>query len=767
MKKQTAPVPKLLRIIAPGLIIATWFVVGGIGGPYFGKISEVASNDQSAFLPASAESTQVNDELKKFRNEKSIPAIIVFTDDDKKLPADTLSAIKNESTTLKEIPGVVGEISPPILSDDTKAALVVVNIGSDAEYRELVPKLTESLEKANIPADFKISGPVGFLSDLAGAFSGIDGLLLIVALAVVFVILLIVYRSPILPFLVLFNSIFALCGAILIVFYLAKYDAITLNGQVQGILFILVIGAATDYALLFVARYREELTRHQKAYQAILTSWKRSLEPIAAAGGTVIAGLLCLLLSDLNSNKALGPVGAIGIVMAIVATLTLLPSLLLMWGRKLFWPQIPQYSEHTPSTEAKKGIWPKIADFVARHARSIWITTTIALIVMAIGVTQLRADGVAQSDFILGTSEARDGQQLINKHFPGGSGTPTQIIISSEKINDAVAQLEADAGVATVSVVANNSASGTMPLGREEAKIKQQVRDAVTKQLANQKAGIRSKLESEMKGTPSTLIDQAYNQVARKLPSVDSIVAKAYPFTNASPKIVDREVLIEATLTDNADSRAAQATVERLRLSAHEIDPSSRVGGVSAVQLDTRKSAERDQAVVIPAVLAVITLILMALLRSVLAPILLLLTTVLSFAAILGLSAVVFNNLLHFPGADPSVVLYGFIFLVALGIDYNIFLITRVREESLNHGTRKGTLIGLVATGSVITSAGIVLAATFAALAVIPILFLVQLAFIVALGVLIDTIIVRSLLVPALTYDIGNKVWWPSKRHKD
>lgn len=710
MKKRVI-LSKPLRVLIPTVLIIVWFAVAGIGGPFFGKISEVASNDQSTFLPASAESTQVNDELKKFQNEQSIPALIVFTQNNEKLSPGTLKNIQEATAPLANLADTAGAISPPIPSEDGKAALVLVNMQANAEYKLFIADINTQLENSGLEASYAITGPVGFLGDLGNAFSGIDGILLSVALAVVFIILLIVYRSPVLPFIVLINSMFALCGAILVVFYLAKAGLIALNGQVQGILFILVIGAATDYALLYVARYREELSRHEAPYQAILASWKRSLEPIVAAGGTVIAGLLCLLLSDLNSNKALGPVGAIGIMLAIIATLTLLPSLLLMWGRKAFWPRRPQYQTKAQSETASHGtLWPRVAKFVSLRARTIWIVTTIILVGMAAGLTQLKANGVSQSDLILGSSEARDGQRTIDEHFPGGSGTPAYIIVPTESLTNAAKALRNDEGVASIAVRANNSPSGTMPIG------------------AAQLAG---------------------------------------PFKNATPKVVNGEVLIEATLQDTADSDAAQSTILRLRDAVHEVSTSARIGGTAAVQLDTRVSAEHDRAVVIPTVLIVITVILMLLLRSILAPIILLVTTMLSFAATLGVSALVFNGIFGFPGADPSVVLYGFIFLVALGIDYNIFLMTRVREESLRIGTRRGVLIGLIVTGSVITSAGIVLAATFAALAVIPILFLAQLAFIVAFGVLLDTIIVRSLLVPALVHDIGKYAWWPSKKHKN
>lgn len=706
-------VPKYLRVLIPLVLIVAWFAVAGIGGPYFGKIGDVASNDQSTFLPSSAESTQVSEELKKFQDKAALPGIIVFSDNGAVLGKEAIAEITKETRELASLEGVSGQISPAIVSEDGKAAFVVVNMAAGVDYKEFGNEIKTILNEANLSVDYAVTGPIGFLNDLGKAFSGIDGLLLIVALSVVFVILIIVYRSPLLPFVVLFTALFALCAAILLVYYLAQAGIVTINGQVQGILFILVIGAATDYALLFVARYREELKKYEKPYQALLAGWKHSLEPILAAGGTIIAGLLCLLLSDLNSNKALGPVGAIGIALAITSALTLLPALLMVFGRKVFWPRIPHYTKSILHKEDPKSkVWPAVGSFVAKHSRAIWISTTAVLIVCSFGLLQLKAGGVPQSEFVLGKSEARDGQAIIDAHFPGGSGTPAYIMIPADKVDAAVEILEADEGVASVSARANNSPSGTVPLG------------------------------SARTG------------------------ASAFIFKDATIKQVDGEALLEVTLQDAGDSDEAQATVQRARTELHQLDDSIRVGGTAAVQLDTRLTAERDRAVVIPVVLIVITLILMVLLRSILAPIILLATTALSFAATLGISALVFNHILGFPGADPSVVLYGFIFLVALGIDYNIFLMTRVREESLKHGTRKGTLIGLIATGGVITSAGIVLAATFAALAVIPILFLAQLAFIVAFGVLLDTLIVRSLLVPALAHDIGEKIWWPSKKFK-
>lgn len=712
MKKISPITPnKWLRVLIPLVLIVVWFVVAGIGGPYFGKISQVASNDQATFLPKSAESTKVNEQIGKFQSSDSIPAIIIFTSNDNQLSSAQLADITTATQALKDVEGVEGAISPPVKSEDGKAAFVVANASTDVEYKNFLPLVRDKLNDKNLSLDYKITGPVGFLGDLSKAFSGIDGLLLLVALTVVFFILLIVYRSPILPFIVLLSAISALAASILVVWNLANIGVIEINGQVQGILFILVIGAATDYSLLFVSRYREELERHSSTWQAIVASLRGSFEPILAAGGTVIVGLLCLLLSDLNSNKALGPVGSIGIAFAVLSALTFLPALLAPFGRKVFWPRAPRYVPIEPAHESKRGLWPRIGAFVSRHPRAIWLTSTALLLVCAVGVVGLRADGISQSDIVLGKSEARDGQQLLNKHFPGGSGTPAQIIVSESKIQQVTEVLDSDEAVSSVVATAINSPSGTVPVG-----------------------------------------------------NAASALGAVGPFANAAPKIVDNTVLLQATLNEDSDTQAAQDVIVRLRDEVHRVDNSALVGGVTATQLDTNTAAKHDRAVVIPTVLIVITIILMLLLRSITAPLILLLTTVLSFAATLGISSLVFNHLFNFPNSDPSVVLYGFVFLVALGIDYNIFLMTRVREESLKIGTKKGVILGLVVTGGVITSAGIVLAATFAALAVIPILFLVQLAFIVAIGVLLDTTIVRSLLVPAIIHDIGKHAWWPAKK---
>ena len=707
-----------LRIGIPSLLVLIWLVGGSMGGPTFGRIDEVATNDQSSFLPASAEATQVQERLADFTGGDTIPAVVVITGEGE-LSTEQQAQINEAVTSLGDIEGV-GEISPALLSEDAEAAQVFVPIDTsgevDATVEEIRTALTEDLPDG---LDAWVTGPAGFTADLVKGFLGIDGLLLGVALGAVFIILVIVYRSPLLPILVLLTSVFALCVAILTVFWLAKADIVVLNGQVQGILFILVIGAATDYALLYVARFREAIGSGLRRWDATVRAWKGAFEPIVASGGTVIAGLLCLLLSDLASNRALGPIASIGIAFSVLAALTFLPALLALVGRAAFWPFIPKAgATDLPDdlTQPVKGFWPRQARFVARHARPIWILSTVVLLAASVGVLQLKADGVPASDLVLGVSEARDGQEVLAEHFPGGSGSPVYVMVDEGEVAGVVEVLEADAGVEDVAVVSADSPTGQASVALED-------------------------------GAP-VYTGQGPPGAAAPAPTVS-----------------DGDVLVVGTLTDTADSVAAEETVRSLRaeLTSSLGEGVALVGGTTAVDVDTNDTSIRDRTVIIPTILVVILLILMLLLRSVLAPVLLILSVILSFGAALGVSALVFTHVFGFPGGDPAVPLYGFVFLVALGVDYNIFLMSRVREESLVHGTRPGILRGLVATGGVITSAGLVLAATFAALGVIPILFLAQLAFIVAFGVLLDTFLVRSLLVPAVSYDIGKAIWWPSK----
>ncbi len=768
MSKKLIISKKWIRVALPSLVIILWVVLAGFGGPYFGKISDVSSNDLTTFLPNSAESTKVNNQLEKFRDQKSIPVIVVYSDDGKVLSDNDMTVLKDVNAQLSQIDGVEGKISPPIQSEDKKAAITVVPLASDADFETTFASIKESLDTAKLDVSYSLTGPASFAHDLQGAFSGIDGILLLVALTVVFVILLIVYQSPILPFVVLFTAMAALATAILIVYYLAKADIVLLNGQVQGILFILVIGAATDYSLLYISRFREELINYKSIWKATMVALRSSFGPIIAAGGTVTAGLLCLLLSDLGSNKALGPVGGIGIALSIVVALTLLPALLLIFGRVAFWPRRPKYTSVSNHHDYEKNhpIWVKIGAFVRCHPRRIWVGTALILMIACLGVFQLKAEGVSQNNLILGKSEAREGQKILDTHFASGSGSPAYIIVQHDKQSAVVDVLDANKEVYSVAITSTGTDSDTAPVGKAALELEANIFNKINTERNNRLKQLRLQIEQQMLGMPEVSINMAYDAAAINIPSAQSIASRAYTFKDAKEKILNGNVLLQVTLVEAADSLAARNTIVELRDSVKKIDPSAIIGGTSAIQYDTNQAALHDEIVIIPVILIAITAILMILLRAIIAPMVLLLTTVLSFGATLGISAFLFNNLWNFPGADPSVVIFGFVFLVALGIDYNIFLMTRVREETKKSGVNKGVIKGLVVTGGVITSAGIVLAATFATLYVIPILFLVQLAFIVAFGVLLDTIIVRSLLVPSLALEVSRFMWWPSKLWK-
>ncbi|CRK62034.1 possible membrane protein [Alloactinosynnema sp. L-07] len=680
----TRPSTARRRWLLPALLILGWLVVGAVGGPFAGKLSAVAEQDSATFLPRSAEATQVNELQARFADGKVLPAVVVAERLSGVTPADD-RFLADRLAKLDTIDGVVAAIrttgQPP-----AAARQAVIAVDGDLDPAEVVTAVRAVLAEGRPDGlTVLVTGPAAQLADLKEAFAGIDGLLLLVAGAVVVAILIVVYRSPLLPLVVLLSAVFALGLASLTVYLLAERDILDLNGQSQGILFILVFGAATDYALLLVSRFREELRDTDDRYQALRTSWLATIEPIAASAGTVVLGVLCLLFSDLNSNRGLGPVAAIGIAAALLATTTFLPAVLALFGRAVFWPLRPTLGSPHPETS---GAWHRVASWIGRAPRAIWIGTTLVLLVGVAFLPQLKAGGTAQSEVFLTEVDSVAGQQVVSRHFPGGTGAPTIVIAKAERATEVLTATRVD-GVSTATVTA----------GRDGA-----------------------------------------------------------------PRVVDGLVKIDVVLADAADSAPAVDTVKRIRERVHQIPGAeAMVGGPTAIQLDTQETSKRDRTVIIPIVLLVIFLVLALLLRSLLAPALLIGTVVLSFAATMGVAALVFNHILGFPGADPVVPLFGFVFLVALGIDYNIFLMTRVREESKTLGTRAGTLRGLTLTGGVITSAGVVLAATFAALAVIPILFLAQIAFIVAFGVLLDTLLVRSLLVPALAVDIGRAIWWPSR----
>jgi len=691
------------------VVLLAWFALAGAGGPLVGRLSEVQKNDNASFLPASAESTAVNAFTQRADDTRLIPYLVVIertaglTPDDltavaayvNGIPALTLPA--DPARTLG--PYLVAPPQGALPSQDRQALLLPVQLlreraSETVEHKSVLFEVAEALRASARDSlgtrglTVHVTGPGGFLADFVTAFGGIDGILLLVALGVVFVILLVVYRSPLLPFAVLVTAVLGLSLAALVLYPLARDGAIDLSGQSQGILSILVVGAATDYALLLVARYREELHQHASSWAAMRIAWRAAVEPVAASAATVVLGLLCLRLSELGNTRGLGPVGAFGILGALVAALTFLPAVLLLCGRRIFWPLAPRVDHvHAEDAVGRSGLWGRVAAVVGAHPRRTWTVTLVALLGFAAFVPTFEAKGVTQSDFFLTRVDSVAGQETLVRHYPAGSGSPVQIVTPQDKAAQVVQVL------------------GTV-------------------------SGVRDPFIGEAPGLP--------------------------------PRVVDGRVRVQVTLEAAADSVAAEQTIETLRRTLDQVGTDVIVGGSTATNLDVRQATGRDLRVVIPAVLGVIFVVLALLLRSFVAPVLLVLANVLSFAATIGVAALVFNHVFHFPGSDPATPLYAFVFLVALGIDYSIFLMTRVREEARRRGTRPGVLVGLAVTGGVITSAGIVLAATFSALAVLPILFLAQIAFIVAFGVLLDTVVVRSLLVPALSHDIGGRIWWPS-----
>ena len=688
------------RWILPTVAVLLWIFVGGPLGSFAGQLASVQENDNAAFLPETAESTLAAEEYAKFIGSESVPTIVVFERGDGLTPSDQ-TAIQGLLEDIRGVENVDAEaVFGPIPSEDGTAAQAVVPLAtSDGEELEkAVVDIREILDtEAPDGLTALVGGPGGILGDFIEAFGAIDGLLLLVALSVVLVILLIVYRSPVLPLVVLFSSVLALGVASAAIYFLAKNDILDLNGQSQGILFILAVGAATDYSLLIVARFREELRDHVSKYDAMRRAWKATLEPVLASGATVILGLLCLLLSDLSSLQGLGPVGALGIAGAMLAALTFLPAALVLIGRGVFWPVVPHFgSEHRDT----KGIWGAVSRLVGRRARAVWVTTFVVLAACAALVPTLNEDPVPQTELFLTEVDSVKAQDILDEHFQADQSSPAILVVPEDNIQEAVELASDHEGVA--------------------------------------QDGVSVLPEGEQQGPPAE----------GEAPQ---------------PKIVDGEAIVLVTLDENADSAGATETVQQLRTDMDQISEDIVIGGQTATLLDTRDTVDRDRLIVIPAILIVVFLVLAMLLRSLLSPFLLIVANVLSFGATLGVSAVLFNNVFDFPASDPSTPLIGFVFLVALGIDYSIFLMTRVREESMKQGTHPGILKGLSVTGGVITSAGVVLAATFAALGVLPILFIAQIGFIVAFGVLLDTIVVRSLLVPALSYDIGPPVWWPSR----
>ena len=714
-------------VFAASVVAILWLFISSATGPLFGNLSTVQKNDNSKFLPAGVESSKASDAILKFSDNtinNQFPTLILFE--------GKADAAKVASANVF-VQGLVGKNlvdSKGQLIKDAKGNSISIPISkylAPGAQIGAFPSAKNDAILANVPLDSKSAGDIlpskkpvlpaivttiryystqyasangfvthttglgGLFADLFDAFSGLDSSLLLVTGGVIAIILIFVYRSPVLWILPLISAGFALTLAGGVIYELAKHNVITLDGQSQGILSVLVLGAATDYALLLIARYREELHHFEHRVDAMKVAWRGVVEPIVASGTTVALGLLVLLLSQLTNNRGLGPVGAIGIVCAMITILTLLPALLVIFGRWIFWPKRPK---NNTEDEKLTGIWSKVAKSTEKSPRKFWSAAILVLVILAAFAATLHPNGLSTAQSFTKRTDSVIGQEQLTTYFPGGQGQPTQVVVSADKVQAVTSKLLSIKGVSEV--------------------------------------------------TPQTTAPGS---------------------TDA--KVVAGKELLNVTLAYGPDTAAAIKLIPPIRSGVHAIDATSLVGGTTAVYYDIDAATRHDQKVIIPVILLLIAIILGLLLRSIAAALLLLGSVVISYYATLGACSIVFHHMFHFAGEDSSFPLFAFVFLVALGIDYNIFLMTRVREETIKSGTRAGMTKGVTVTGGVITSAGIVLAATFSVLGILPLVFLAELGFAVAFGVLLDTLLVRSILVPALVHSIGPKVWWPSKLQHD
>jgi RND superfamily putative drug exporter len=659
-------------------------------GPLAGAKTDAAPG---VGLPSNNETVLVDEALKTLPGADSTAALIVyhsettFTDAQKAwlqgsfdVKTQQLVGGANDKflkfTNLK----VMGKafVPPATISKAGSTAIITVPLAKSDQVQVVGDRVKEmrSIAKDGLPAGLTayVTGPEGFQADIANVFAGADFKLLGATALVVILLLLITYRSPTLwlvPLLVV-GTVDGMSGGV--VRSLASWLGISLDGSITGILSVLVFGAGTDYALLLISRYREELLQFKNKNEAMARALREAAPAILASGTTVILALLTLNFAELEGTRALGIACATGVFLAMVAALTVLPAALVVFGRWIFWPLTPKFGGINKSDN---GLWAKLGRGVSRKPVIVAVVGFILLGAMASGASGLQI-GLSATDRFLAKPEAVAGQVILAKEFAAGSSTPTTVIANNGQVDAVIKSAQSVAGVDTVTAGAKNA--------------------SITK--------------------------------------------------------------IDVVLNDASGSDGAYKTIESLRTAVHSVaGAEAKVGGLDAQGLDVKNAYSHDQGLIIPMILALVFVVLLLLLRSLVAPVLLLVTVVASFFASLGAAWLVFVNLLGFPALDLSVFLYSFLFLVALGVDYNIFLVTRAKEEAAKLGTRQGMIKALSSTGGVITSAGVLLAAVFAVLGVLPLVALAQIGVIVCIGVLLDTLLVRTVIVPALAFIAGKRFW--------
>nr|WP_244962658.1 MMPL family transporter [Cryobacterium roopkundense] len=656
-------------------------------GLLFALLPSASGDDfPSSGLPDSSQAAQVDALLADFPSAKATSAIVVWSRDGSPLTEADSAAIAARAEALGE-QSTAPPATIPRFSDDGQAALSVVPLESSGVSDDITRTATEirSAASTDLPASLTayVTGPVGFQADITNAFAGADFRLLLVTVIVVAVLLIVTYRSPVLWIvpLAVVGAADALAGVV--AGALAEPLGFRLDASISGILSVLVFGAGTNYALLLVARYREELLHTESRNEAMYTAVRSAGPAIAASGGTVALSLLTLVFAELSGNRALGIACAIGVVIAILFALLVLPAALVVCGRGLFWPFIPRVRPDVDPNAEPTGAWARLGHGVRRRPIRIAIISSVGIAALSLGLVGASV-GLSQADQLLGKPESVVAQKIVDESFSAGLTGQTVVLTPDSAADDAAAVASSVDGVGAVQP--SESANGLTRLNVS--------------------------LQSE-------------------------------------PGSDDTFLTIAALRTAYADTAGPVSE--------------SLVGGNDATAFDTKTLAQRDQDLIIPLILAIVFTILALLLRSLVAPVLLIITVLGTFFASLGASNWIFQNLLGFPAFNTNVILFAFLFLVALGVDYNIFLTTRARQESIRHGTADGMVRGLSSTGAVITSAGILIAAVFAVLGVLPVVALTQIGVIVCIGVLLDTLVVRTVLVPALVFITGDRFWWPSR----
>jgi RND superfamily putative drug exporter len=677
----TRPKRSRAKALLPWLMLVVWVAVVVGGYSLAGKLDTVTRDGQVDYLPASAQSTRVLEAEAGLPGGENGLLVVVHERPDGLQPGDREAVVRGHAA-LAERFGNDASAPPEIVgSDDGRALMYALPLDREAVAEEsgAVADARRLLTDHPDGLDVYVTGPTALGADMDEVFDAVDATLMLATALVVAVLLILTYRSPLLWLVPLTAVGVAAITSMGTVYALTQIFDFTITSMSSALLIVLVFGAGTDYALLLVSRYREELHRHEQPVDAMLAALRGAGPAILASAATVVAGLLCLLAADLNSISSLGPVGAAGIGAALLVMLTLFPALLVLLGRRVFWPFVPRLGAEVRASGSR---WARLGELVARRRVVSWAAPMLVLGALALGTVGVNSALPQLEQFARSTPDSVTGAKLIDARYPDQGGQPLTVMSRPGDSREVLAAVEGTSGVVSAEI------------GRAS----------------------------------------------------------------------DDWVEISVIPVDSPESAGETATIKQLRENVREVaGEAALVGGPSAEKLDEAETNASDRNLVMPLILLVVLAILGLLLRAIVAPLVLVATVVVSYFGALGLCNLVFDHVLGFAGLESSVPLIGFLFLVALGVDYNIFLMTRVREEAVRHGTVEGVKRGLATTGGVITSAGVVLAATFAVLASLPLVMLVEVGILVAVGVLIDTLLVRSIVVPALTMSLGSRIWWPSK----